>query len=64
MAAGLDDLLIRRTRLAFIDRAGGLDGGSASELLAGELGWSAGETNRQIARYRSVLERERGRPLQ
>ena len=64
MAVTLSDLLSRRTRLALVDRAGGLGhGGRAAEVLAGVYGWSPTEIARQVYAHRAEVERERGMPL-
>ena len=62
MVVHLSDLLARRTRLALIDPSAGLEG-SASGLLAEELGWTAATTDDEIASHRRTIERERGTPL-
>lgn len=60
MAMTLDDVLMRRTRAALLDReATEAAAGVTAELLATELGWDNRETRRQIAALRGALERER-----
>ena len=59
MVTTLDDLLLRRTRAHLFDRdATAAAAPAAAELLAGELGWDAAETERQIDRYRSLCVAE------
>ena len=50
VACTVDDVLSRRTRLAFVDSAAALDSvPRVAELMAGELHWSAAERRRQEA---------------
>jgi glycerol-3-phosphate dehydrogenase len=64
MAVHLEDVLARRTRLAFIDPAGGMGPRSAAaEIMGAELGWDQAEVRAQMASYRAKLEDERGLPL-
>jgi glycerol-3-phosphate dehydrogenase len=64
MAATLEDVLARRTRLALTDRDAGLGRGSrAAEVVAKELGWSRLERRRRVSEYRRQIEAERGLPL-
>lgn len=59
MATTLDDVLVRRTRAHLFDRTATLDAArDAAELLAGELGWDADETARQLETYREYCRRE------
>lgn len=59
MVNTLVDVLTRRTRAHVRDRSACLDAaGSVAELLAGELGWDAAETRRQVAEYQHLCERE------
>ena len=62
MVVHLSDLLARRTRLALIDPAAGIEG-SAPGLLSEELGWSAAQMETEISAHRQTIERERGTPL-
>ncbi len=59
MAVTLDDALSRRTRLALLDRTGGL-GGPAPEVAAAVLGWDSARLAAESARYGARLARERG----
>ena len=64
MAAHLADLLARRTRLALTDPQAGIgDDSRAAGLIASELGWSPGDTAREIAGHRADVELERALPL-
>ncbi len=64
MTTHLNDLLMRRTRLALVDPEAGIGPtGGAAKLLAGEFGWSRRETRRQVDAHRAEVERERGLPL-
>jgi glycerol-3-phosphate dehydrogenase len=64
MVTHLSDLLSRRTRLALIDAAAGLgERARATEVLAGELGWSERERLRQVSAHRTEVETERGLAL-
>ncbi len=59
MATTLTDVLTRRTRAHLLDRAATLTAAPAvAELLAGELGWDADETARQLADYVALAEHE------
>jgi len=59
MATTLTDVLTRRTRAHLLDRAATAAASPAvAELLAGELGWSADETARQVADYLALVDRE------
>jgi glycerol-3-phosphate dehydrogenase len=59
MATTLDDVLVRRTRAHLFDRPATLAAAPAvAELLAGELGWDAAETRRQLDRYRDLCRAE------
>jgi glycerol-3-phosphate dehydrogenase len=60
MATTLRDVVERRTRAHLFDREATVAAApSIAALLAGELGWDAGETERQLAEYLAVAERER-----
>jgi glycerol-3-phosphate dehydrogenase len=63
MASTLDDVLARRTRarLQARDASAAAAEGVAS-VLAGELGWDAEETARQVAAYVALVEAERAAP--
>ncbi|HSL59978.1 MAG TPA: glycerol-3-phosphate dehydrogenase C-terminal domain-containing protein, partial [Acidimicrobiales bacterium] len=59
MVTTLDDVLVRRTRAHLFDRrASEAAAPDVAELLAGELGWSAEETERQLDRYRALCAAE------
>ncbi|MET0909126.1 MAG: glycerol-3-phosphate dehydrogenase/oxidase [Ilumatobacteraceae bacterium] len=59
MATTLDDVLLRRTRAHLFDRpATSAAAPAVAELLAGELGWSADETARQVAAYHALVAAE------
>ncbi len=59
MATTLTDVLTRRTRAHLLDRAATVAAAPAvAELLAGELGWDADETARQLAAYVALAEHE------
>ena len=59
MATTLVDVVTRRTRAHLRDRAATLAAApSIAALLAGELGWDAAETDRQVAAYRQLCEAE------
>lgn len=65
LAISLTDALTRRTRLAMLAGAAALDCAPvAAELMAGELGWSEGETARQLELFAVEFAREyqAGRP--
>ena len=56
-ACTVDDVLARRTRLAFVDSVAALASvPRVAELLAAELGWSAGEHRRHADAARTRLE--------
>ncbi|HEY7832869.1 MAG TPA: glycerol-3-phosphate dehydrogenase/oxidase [Ktedonobacterales bacterium] len=58
MALRLDDVLARRTRLVLEERAGGVALAPAvADLMADELGWSATQTQDEIARYMAQVRR-------
>jgi glycerol-3-phosphate dehydrogenase len=59
MARTLTDVLARRTRALLQAREASLAAaGGIAALLAPVLGWDASETERQVARYRAVAEKE------
>lgn len=59
MAISLDDVLSRRTRALLLDRAATLTAArSVADLIAPELGWSADEIDRQVARFTAVCAAE------
>ncbi|MEI7548340.1 MAG: glycerol-3-phosphate dehydrogenase C-terminal domain-containing protein, partial [Actinomycetota bacterium] len=59
MAITLDDVLTRRTRARLLDRASTLAAAPAvADLLAGELGWSAEDTARELARFTDMCAAE------
>jgi len=63
MAMSLDDLLIRRLHLFYEARDGGLSVARAvAERMAAEpgIGWDAAEIERQVERYRVLVEETRG----
>jgi glycerol-3-phosphate dehydrogenase len=58
-AERLDDVLARRTRIAFECADRGLAAAPlAAGLMAGELGWDHARTEREIARYRRAVAAE------
>jgi glycerol-3-phosphate dehydrogenase len=60
MACTVDDVLSRRTRARLLARDATADAADdVAALLGHELGWSAGEQQRQAADYRAAVERER-----
>jgi glycerol-3-phosphate dehydrogenase len=60
MARTLDDVLSRRTRARLLARdASAAAADAVAALLAGELGWDAAETARQVASYRTAVDHER-----
>ena len=64
MAAHLNDLLMRRTRIGLVDPQAGVGpDGAASRLMADELAWTERELQRQVDSHRADVERERGLPL-
>lgn len=59
MALTLEDMLARRTRLAIEDRQWGVEAAQdVAELMALQLGWSAGQTREQINAYRAWAGKE------
>ena len=59
MATTLDDVLVRRTRVHLFDRPAALAAApDVAALLAGELGWDADETERQLDHYRQLCRNE------
>lgn len=61
MALTLEDVLSRRTRALLLDSAASVAAAPAvADLLAGELGWSAGETAAQVAAFSELAEHQRG----
>jgi glycerol-3-phosphate dehydrogenase len=59
MATTLDDVLLRRTRAHLFDRPLALEFAPfVAELIAGELGWDADATMRQVAAYRDLVAAE------
>jgi glycerol-3-phosphate dehydrogenase len=59
MATTLDDVLLRRTRAHLFDRPATIEAAPAvAALLAAELGWSAAETEQQLAAYRAIAAAE------
>ncbi|HEY7875261.1 MAG TPA: glycerol-3-phosphate dehydrogenase/oxidase [Actinomycetota bacterium] len=64
MARNLNDVLVRRTRLALTDAAGGLGPGSeAASIMGAELGWDGAEQARQVYAHRAAVEEERAAPV-
>jgi glycerol-3-phosphate dehydrogenase len=60
MACTIDDVLSRRTRARLLARdASAAAADDVGTLMAGELGWSDDERERQIARYRALVAEER-----
>jgi len=60
MALTLEDVLSRRTRALLLDAAATAAAApAAAVLLAGELGWSAEETDRQVAAFSDLVARQR-----
>jgi glycerol-3-phosphate dehydrogenase len=60
MALTLEDVLSRRTRALLLDAAATAAAAPAvAALLAGELGWSAGETDRQVTAFLALVARQR-----
>jgi glycerol-3-phosphate dehydrogenase len=60
MACTVDDVLSRRTRTRLLARdASAAVADDVATLMAAELGWSADERDRQIARYRALVGEER-----
>jgi glycerol-3-phosphate dehydrogenase len=63
MATTLDDVLARRTRARLLGRdASAAAAEEVAELVAGELGWSDAERDRQVAAYREAVAHEREAP--
>ena len=59
-ACTVDDIVSRRTRLAFLDSAAALASvPRVAALLAGELGWSESEERRQVRTATARLEAQR-----
>jgi glycerol-3-phosphate dehydrogenase len=59
MVNTLDDVLVRRTRAHLFDRRATLAAApAAADLLAGELGWDADETARQLRAYEQLCQAE------
>jgi glycerol-3-phosphate dehydrogenase len=60
MARSVDDVLSRRTRARLLARDASADASAdVAALMAGELGWSDAERDRQVAAYRALIETER-----
>ncbi len=60
MARTVDDVLSRRTRARLLARdASEAASAAVAALMAGELGWSDAERDRQAAAYRSLIDVER-----
>jgi glycerol-3-phosphate dehydrogenase len=60
MARTVDDVLSRRTRARLLARdASAAAAEDVATLMAGELGWSDDERERQVARYRALVAEER-----
>jgi glycerol-3-phosphate dehydrogenase len=60
MARTVDDVLSRRTRTRLLARdASAAAADDVASLMAGELGWSSDERERQVAQYRAVVAEER-----
>jgi glycerol-3-phosphate dehydrogenase len=58
LALQLDDVLERRTRIAFEDWTHGLGAAPrVAQVMARELGWDAAEVARQVTSYHEVAER-------
>ena len=63
MATTVDDVLTRRTRARLLRRdASAAAADDVAALLAAELGWPAGEAERQAAAYRASVAHERTVP--
>ncbi len=61
MAQTVDDVLSRRTRAALHDdRGAAAAAGQAADLMAGELGWSAADRDRQVAAFTDQVLARRG----
>jgi glycerol-3-phosphate dehydrogenase len=60
MACSVDDVLSRRTRARLLARDASSEvAEEVAQLLAGELGWNDEERERQVARYRALIDEER-----
>jgi glycerol-3-phosphate dehydrogenase len=60
MARTLDDVMSRRTRARLLARdASAAAAPEVADLMAAELGWSADERDRQVAKYRALIDTER-----
>ena len=63
LAASVDDVLARRSRIALLRRDHGLSGAArVAELLAPELGWSAASAAKSVSDYQASAIREYGLP--
>ncbi len=59
MALTVDDILSRRTRARLLARDLSADAADdVAALMAGELGWDAGEQRRQVEHYRALVREE------
>ena len=59
MALTVDDILSRRTRARLLARDASADAADdVAALMAGELGWDAGEQRRQVEHYRALVRAE------
>jgi glycerol-3-phosphate dehydrogenase len=64
MAAHLNDVLARRTRLALTDPAAGIgEHSAAAGVMAAALGWDSETTEREIELHRAAVEAERAMPV-
>ena len=60
MARTVDDVLSRRTRARLLARdASAAAAPEVAALMAAELGWGDAERERQVERYRALIETER-----
>jgi glycerol-3-phosphate dehydrogenase len=60
MARSVDDVLARRTRARLLARDASADAAPAvASLIAGELGWTDAERDRQAAAYQALINVER-----
>jgi glycerol-3-phosphate dehydrogenase len=60
MARTVDDVLSRRTRARLLARdASAVVATDVATLMAGELGWSDEERERQVAQYTALVAEER-----
>jgi glycerol-3-phosphate dehydrogenase len=60
MACTVDDVLSRRTRARLLARDASADASpDVAALMAGELGWSDAERDREVASYRALIDAER-----